>query len=164
MDAPQGMTCNARVCKRCHLVAVPFNVPSFGDAGHMFDPFAYLGLLSGVTRDIALGVASIILPLRHMAHVAKAAASADQLSGGRLLLGVASGDRPEEYPAMGMRFPDRGERFRESLAYVRAVAADYPTHNGAYGSYGPISLSCAATGSIMSRSTSDLTKLPSKTR
>lgn len=61
---------------------VPFNVPSFGDAGQIFDPFVYLGLLAGVTRDIALGVASIVLPLRHPAHVAKAATSVDQLSGG----------------------------------------------------------------------------------
>ncbi|MEM9709792.1 MAG: LLM class oxidoreductase [Pseudomonadota bacterium] len=112
---------------------VPFNVPSFGDAGQMFDPFVYLGFLSGATRDIALGVASVILPLRHPAHVAKAAASADQLSGGRLLLGVASGDRPEEYPAMGMSFPDRGARFRESLAYIDAMAGSYPTHDGAHG-------------------------------
>ncbi|MDX8354864.1 LLM class oxidoreductase [Cognatiyoonia sp. IB215182] len=112
---------------------VPFNVPTFGDAGQMFDPFVYLGLLSGVTRNIALGVASIILPLRHPAHVAKAAASADQLSGGRLLLGVASGDRPEEYPALGMSFPDRGDRFRESIDYIRAMAGDYPSYNGDHG-------------------------------
>ena len=61
---------------------VPFNVPSFGDAGQVFDPFVYLGLLAGRTKRIALGVSSIILPLRHPAHVAKAAASADVLSGG----------------------------------------------------------------------------------
>ncbi|WP_299548882.1 LLM class oxidoreductase [uncultured Tateyamaria sp.] len=115
---------------------VPFNVPSFGDAGQMFDPFVYLGLLSGVTRNIALGVASIILPLRHPAHVAKAAASADQLSGGRLLLGVASGHRPEEYPAMGMTFPDRGARFRDSLAYIRAMSDDYPAYAGTHGELG----------------------------
>jgi len=112
---------------------VPFNVPSFGDAGQIYDPFVYLGLLSGATRDIALGVASIILPLRHPAHVAKAAASADQLSGGRLLLGVASGDRPEEYPAMNMSYPDRGARFRESVDYMRALEAEYPSHAGAHG-------------------------------
>ena len=112
---------------------VPFNVPTFGDAGQMFYPFVYLGLLSGMTQKIALGVASVILPLRHPAHVAKAAASADQLSGGRVLLGVASGDRPEEYPAMGMTFPDRGDQFRESLAYIRAAAGDYPTFTGAHG-------------------------------
>lgn len=112
---------------------VPFNVPNFGDAGQIFDPFVYLGMLSAVTRDIGLGVASIILPLRHPAHVAKAAATADQLSGGRLLLGVASGDRPEEYPALNMSFSDRGARFRESLDYIRKMAAAYPVHAGTHG-------------------------------
>jgi len=82
---------------------VPFNVPSFGDAGQVFDPFVYLGALAASTREIALGVASVVLPLRHPAHTAKAAASVDVLSGGRLLLGVASGDRPEEYPALNMK-------------------------------------------------------------
>ena len=112
---------------------VPFNVPSFGDAGQMFDPFVYLGLLAGATQRIGLGVASVILPLRHPAHVAKAAASADVLSGGRLLLGIASGDRPEEYPALGMSFPDRGERFRDSVDYIRAMAQDYPRQSTAQG-------------------------------
>ena len=70
---------------------VPFNVPSFGDAGQMFDPFVYLGMLAARTERIALGVASIVLPLRHPAHVAKAAASADVLSGGRLILGCCFG-------------------------------------------------------------------------
>lgn len=105
---------------------VPFNVPSFGDAGQIHDPFVYLGALAATTDDIALGVASIVLPLRHPAHVAKAAASADVLSGGRLLLGVASGDRPEEYPAMNKDFATRGQRFRDSVDYIRAMARDYP--------------------------------------
>ena len=88
---------------------VPFRVPSFGDAGQAFDPFVYLGALTSQTSRIALGVASIILPLRHPAHVAKAAATADVLSDGRLLLGVASGDRPEEYPALNVSFRERGK-------------------------------------------------------
>ncbi|WP_417260252.1 LLM class oxidoreductase [Celeribacter sp.] len=113
---------------------VPFNVPSFGDAGQMFDPFVYLGLLAGQTSRIALGVASMVLPLRHPAHVAKAAASVDVLSGGRLLLGVASGDRPEEYPAMNMSFDDRGDRFRDSFDYIRAMADDFPAFDTAQGS------------------------------
>ena len=112
---------------------VPFNVPSFGDAGQVFDPFVYLGALATATRDIALGVASIVLPLRHPAHVAKAAASVDVLSGGRLLLGVASGDRPEEYPALDMSFADRGARFRDSIDYIRAVAGSYPQARTAHG-------------------------------
>ena len=112
---------------------VPFNVPSFGDPGQIFDPFVYLGALASATSKIALGTASIILPLRHPAHVAKSAATVDVLSGGRLLLGVASGDRPEEYPALNMTFPDRGDRFRESMGYMRAVAGDYPHHQSAHG-------------------------------
>jgi len=112
---------------------VPFNVPTFGDVGQIFDPFVYLGYLAGQTTKIALGVASIILPLRHPAHVAKAAASADALSDGRLLLGVASGDRPEEYPAMNMDFGSRGNRFRDSFNYIRHMGEDYPTCSTAQG-------------------------------
>ena len=113
---------------------VPFEVPSFGDAGQTYDPFVYLGLLAGQTKRIALGVASIILPLRHPAHVAKAAATADVLSGGRLILGVASGDRLEEYPALNLPFGDRGARFRASFDYIRCMGEDTPTFENAHGS------------------------------
>ena len=112
---------------------VPFHVPSFGDAGQTYDPFVYLGLLSAWTERIALGVASVILPLRHPAHVAKAAATADALSGGRLLLGVASGDRPEEYPALNQTFPDRGDRFRYCFDYIRRMAEPFPALENEYG-------------------------------
>lgn len=112
---------------------VPFNVPTFGDAGHVFDPFVYLGALASRTSSIALGVASIVLPLRHPAHVAKSAASADQLSGGRLILGIASGDRPEEFPAMNMPFAKRGELFRESFDYIRQMSQPQPRFGNAYG-------------------------------
>ncbi|MEW8256981.1 MAG: LLM class oxidoreductase [Candidatus Thiodiazotropha taylori] len=112
---------------------VPFNVPSFGDAGQLFDPFVYLGMLAAKTEQITLGVASIVLPLRHPAHVAKAAASVDQLSGGRLILGVASGDRPEEYPALNLTFEDRGERFRQSFDYIRQMWEARPTFESGYG-------------------------------
>lgn len=113
---------------------VPFNVPSFGDAGQMYDPFVYLGLLAGQTERIALGVASIVLPLRHPAHVAKAAASVDALSGGRLILGVASGDRPEEYPALNLPFAERGARFRASFDYIRRMGEVRPEFENTYGS------------------------------
>lgn len=112
---------------------VPFDVPTFGDAGQIFDPFVYLGLLAGITNTITLGVASIVLPTRHPAHVAKAAASADVLSKGRLVLGVASGDRPEEYPALNESFDDRGFRFRESFSYIKQMWQNKPTFTNHYG-------------------------------
>ncbi|EMI42916.1 LLM class oxidoreductase [Rhodopirellula sp. SWK7] len=112
---------------------VPFNVPSFGDAGQTYDPFVYLGLLAGQTEQIALGVASVILPLRHPAHVAKAAATVDVFSGGRLILGIASGDRPEEYPALRVPFADRGAMFRESYDYIRKMSQTRPEIESNFG-------------------------------
>jgi luciferase-type oxidoreductase len=49
------------------------------------------------------------------------------------LLGIASGDRPEEFPALNMGFADRGERFRESYEYIRHMADDYPAFNNTHG-------------------------------
>ncbi|RAJ11939.1 LLM class oxidoreductase [Olleya aquimaris] len=106
---------------------IPYNVPNFGDAGQTFDPFTYLGFLAGQTSEIALGISSIALPLHHPLHVAKSATSIDQLSHGRLLLGVASGDRFDEYPAMGIDYEKRGELFKESFNYIRNVQRDFPT-------------------------------------
>lgn len=120
---------------------IPFNVPSFGDVGQMFDPFSYLGFLSAVTSKIALGVGSIILPLRHPAHIAKSAASIDVLSGGRLILGIASGDRPQEYPALNLPFENRGERFRESFEYIKNVWQEFPMFENEFGSpYGGLDM------------------------
>ncbi|MEM6671838.1 MAG: LLM class oxidoreductase [Planctomycetota bacterium] len=112
---------------------VPFHVPSFGDAGQTFDPFVYLGVLAASTERIALGTASVVLPLRHPAHVAKAAATADVLSGGRVILGVASGDRPEEYPALGQPFADRGVRFRSAFEFIRRMGDPFPVVDSEHG-------------------------------
>ncbi len=112
---------------------IPFNVPSFGDAGQVFDPFVYLGFLAGQTERVALGVASLILPLRHPAHIAKAAASVDQLSGGRLIMGIASGDRSDEYPALNENYENRSERFRNSFEYIQEMAQNKPAFENSYG-------------------------------
>ncbi|MEC5343084.1 LLM class flavin-dependent oxidoreductase [Brenneria populi] len=77
-----------------------FDPHGFGDAGSVYDPFVNLGFLAGITRHVALGTAAVVLPLRHPLLVAKAAASADVLSKGRLILGVATGERPVEFPLL----------------------------------------------------------------
>jgi luciferase-type oxidoreductase len=98
---------------------VPMRDPSFGDSGQVFDVWTYLGYMTALTREIALLTAAVVLPLRHPIHTAKSAASVDQLSKGRLLLGVASGDRPVEFPAMGVDFESRGEIFREVMELLK---------------------------------------------
>ncbi len=113
---------------------VPFHMPSFGDAGQTYDPFTYLGFLAGQTSEIALGTASIALPLHHPVNIAKSAATIDQLSDGRFIMGVASGDRPTEYPAMNVDFEKRGALFRDTFDYIRRAPEDFPVlKNNHYG-------------------------------
>ncbi|UWR24590.1 LLM class oxidoreductase [Sulfitobacter sp. S190] len=100
---------------------VPLRVPSFGDMGQVYDPFVYMAWMAAHTSRITLGTAASILPLRHPLHTAKMAASLDQLSKGRILLGVASGDRAQEYPAFRQDIETRGEAFQESFKIIRDV-------------------------------------------
>jgi luciferase-type oxidoreductase len=100
---------------------VPFYDPSFGDVGQILDPIAYAGWLSAATKKITIGTAGMVLPLREPLYIAKAAASVDQLSGGRFLLGLAAGDRPGEYPAFGVPYEERSARYRDGRALISAA-------------------------------------------
>jgi luciferase-type oxidoreductase len=100
---------------------VPLYDPYFGDVGQIYDPWVFLGYLAAHTENIALGTASIILTLRHPLHVAKAAASVDKLSGERLVLGVATGDRPIEFPAFAVDPDQRSGLFQESVFVMKKV-------------------------------------------
>jgi luciferase-type oxidoreductase len=112
---------------------VPFYDPSFGDVGQIMDPMVYAGFLATVTRRMTIGTAGIILPLRDPLIVAKQATSVDQLLGGRFLLGLAGGDRPEEFPAFGVPFADRVERYRDARALIAVVTEqDFPEYRSQY--------------------------------
>jgi luciferase-type oxidoreductase len=113
---------------------VPTDWPKFGDTGQSYDVWPWLTWTGAHTEKIALGTASVVLPLRHPLHVAKSAASVDRLSEGRLVLGVASGDRPPEYAAFGVNENQRGELFRESISMLRTVwAEEFPEHDSQWG-------------------------------
>lgn len=106
---------------------VPLYDPAFGDAAQVFEVFSYLGYLAGVTDRILLGTAAVVLPLREPMLTLKSAATIDQLSGGRLLMGIASGDRPVEYPLFDRSFATRGQVFRDQVAMIRRWgSADLP--------------------------------------
>ncbi|WP_447922803.1 LLM class oxidoreductase [Achromobacter aegrifaciens] len=100
---------------------VPLYAPSFGDAGQVFDPFTYLAFLAAQTKKVALATGSAIFSLRHPIDLAKASSTIDQLSGGRLVLGIASGDRPVEFPAYGLEHGERGTRFAQAVEYFRQL-------------------------------------------
>ncbi|GAB3420107.1 LLM class oxidoreductase [Haloparvum alkalitolerans] len=113
---------------------VPTFWPSFGDAGQTFDVWPWLTRMATATDDVALGTASVVLTLRHPLHVAKAAASVDRLSDGRLVLGVATGDRDPEFPAFDVDPDDRGHLFREAVGLLRTVwAEEFPEADTSWG-------------------------------
>lgn len=112
---------------------VPFYDPGFGDAGQVVDPMAYGGWLAARTQRIAIGTAGIVAPLRDPLSVAKQAVSLDRLSGGRFILGLASGDRPAEYAAFGRDLDSRAERYRDALGVIRAATeSSFPQHRSAF--------------------------------
>lgn len=54
-------------------------------------------------------------------YLAKHATSLDQLSDGRLVLGLSSGDRHSDYPMLGIDYDSRGDRYREAWSVFRAL-------------------------------------------
>lgn len=100
---------------------VPTFNPNHGDPGQIYDPWAYLGYLAALTQRMVLGTAGIVAPLEHDLHIAKRAASIDQLSGGRFVLGLATGDRKDEYGLFGAPYEDRGAQLRQSVRRLRVL-------------------------------------------
>ena len=81
-----------------------------------WDPLVTLAGVAGVTERIRLATTILIAPYRgNGAVVAKQAATLDQVSNGRLVLGVAVGGREDDYVAAGLDFHTRGRRFDEML-------------------------------------------------
>jgi len=70
---------------------------------------------------LTLGTAVVVLPQRHPILVAKQAADLHLLSGGRLVLGVGIGWRPEEFALLGADFANRGAAADEAIEVMRVL-------------------------------------------
>lgn len=90
----------------------------------MLEPLSTLSYLAGVTSRIRIGTSVIVLPYRHPVQVAKAIATADQLSGGRVTLGVGVGALEGEFRALNANFEERGDVADEYLRVIRSVWTD----------------------------------------
>ena len=85
------------------------------------EPLTTLAAVSTATEAIGLGTAVYLPTLRHPVHVAHLSATVDQLSGGRLSLGVGVGRRAavrREYGNLGLEYERRGPRMDELLDVV----------------------------------------------
>ncbi|HKF78115.1 MAG TPA: TIGR03619 family F420-dependent LLM class oxidoreductase [Candidatus Dormibacteraeota bacterium] len=91
-----------------------------------YDAIVALSAAAATTSHVGLGVAVLVLPLRHPVVLAKQAASLDAISGGRLTLGVGAGWLAEEFEALGVPFETRGSRLDEWIAILRACWTGRP--------------------------------------
>jgi probable F420-dependent oxidoreductase len=85
------------------------------------EPLTCLAFLSGCTQKILLGMSVLVLPYRHPLYWAKVATTIDQLSKGRLILGVGVGWMAEEFEALGAPFQQRGKVSDEQLEVLKQL-------------------------------------------
>jgi probable F420-dependent oxidoreductase len=85
------------------------------------DPLIWLAFAAAATSTIRLGTGILIVPQRNPVVTAKAVATLDHLSGGRVDLGVGAGWLREEFAALGVPFEQRGKRLDEYVEAMRAL-------------------------------------------
>ena len=85
----------------------------------LVDPFTLIGFASWFTSKIKLGTSVIVSTLRSPVHLAKIGASLDQLTDGRLILGVGLGGISNVYPVFGLNSKGRRARFEEGINLLK---------------------------------------------
>ncbi|GGW58730.1 TIGR03619 family F420-dependent LLM class oxidoreductase [Streptomyces xantholiticus] len=115
----------------CDHVAIPRRLAD-AMSTVWYDPVATLAFLAGMTDRVRLLSHVAVVGLRHPLVTAKQYATLDQLSGGRLVLGVGAGHVREEFEALGVDFDTRGAVLDESIDALRAALGpqEYPEFSG----------------------------------
>jgi probable F420-dependent oxidoreductase len=85
------------------------------------EPVELLSWAAALTSRIRPGTAVLLTPLRSPVHLAKSLATLDQLSGGRLDVGIGLGGNPKIYAAFGISAARRVARFNEGLRLMQAL-------------------------------------------
>ena len=85
------------------------------------EPLTQLSYVAALTKRVRLGVSVMVAPLRNPVQLAKALGSLDQMSHGRLTVGVGIGGRQNMYPAFGLTTDRRARRFVELLDVMKAL-------------------------------------------
>ena len=97
------------------------------------EPLTLFCYLAAITQRLEFVSGVIVLPQRQAALVAKQAAEADVLSGGRLRLGVGIGWNAVEYEALGEDFGTRGARIEEQIEVMRLLwTREVVSYEGGY--------------------------------
>lgn len=101
-----------------------------------YEPISTLGWLAGITTNIEIGTTVIILPYRNILETARATANIDQLSNGRLILGVGIGWSQQEFAALRVPYAKRGAITNEYLeALLLLWTQDVASYQGQFVSF-----------------------------
>ncbi len=104
-----------------------------GSGGRYLDPLTSLAWLASATEQIRIGTAVLVVPYRPPLATAKALATVQELSGGRLEVGVGVGWMDAEFRAVGVPRQERGRITDETLAFFReafSATDDVVSQNG----------------------------------
>lgn len=111
---------------------IPADVP-------VFDVFTYLGFLAGQTERIRFGTQVYNIGLRHPFVVARAVATLDVVSGGRVDLGIGASWLQAEWAAVGLDFATRGRRVDEAIGVCQRLWDDEVIeHHGEFFDFDPV--------------------------
>jgi probable F420-dependent oxidoreductase len=112
------------VLPRDHVTDYPFSSSGafpFPGAVPWFEAFTSLTYVAAFTSRVRLGISVCVVPYRPAALLAKIVASLDQLSGGRVTLGVGAGWLEREFDALNAPYAGRGAATDEALGLLRAA-------------------------------------------
>jgi probable F420-dependent oxidoreductase len=136
----EGIDAIARVCDRSGLHSVwlgdhivwptrpeeqrPGESPEDAKyGGALFEPLVTGGYVAGITTNVRIGFGILIAPYRHPVVAAKMIATLDQLSGGRLIVGVGGGYVAGEFRALDLPMHRLGAQVEDLIGLLRAVEA-----------------------------------------
>ncbi len=106
---------------------------------HSHDQFVALSMVAAVTTTLKLGTGVTLVTEHDPINLAKAAASLDRLSGGRLILGIGAGWNAEEMADHGVAFRDRWQVTRDRLLAIRRIwTEDEPEYHGSFTDFPPM--------------------------
>jgi probable F420-dependent oxidoreductase len=89
--------------------------------GSIFESLMTLSFAAAHTEHVKLGTSIIVLPMRNPIIFAKQTATLDQLSDGRLILGLGAGWMDDEFATLGFNFRDRGKIMNEQIRLLRIL-------------------------------------------
>jgi probable F420-dependent oxidoreductase len=122
-------------CTCSEHVAIPTRVAELRGARY-WDPLATFGALGAHTSTLHFAAHVVVLGYHHPLAIAKRYGTLDQVTGGRLILGVGVGSLEEEFALLDAPFADRGDRADDAMRALRvSLGRREPEYHGAFYDY-----------------------------